>query len=80
MRVAVVEIMAADRALPLILDDPFLHFDDRRLARVERMLERVGATHQIILLTHDARLSDWSFPCARLPEPVGPSDRELSVD
>jgi chromosome segregation protein len=80
MRVAVVEIMAADRALPLILDDPFLHFDDRRLARVERMLERVGSTHQIILLTHDARLSDWSFPCARLPEPVGPSDRELSVD
>ncbi len=80
MRVAVVEIMAADRALPLILDDPFLHFDDRRLARVERMLERVGATHQIILLTHDARLSGWSFPCARLPEPVGPSDRELSVD
>jgi hypothetical protein len=80
MRVAVVEIMAADRALPLILDDPFLHFDDRRLARVERMLERVGATHQIILLTHDARLSNWSFPCARLPEPVAPADSELSAD
>lgn len=80
MRVVVVEIMAADRALPLILDDPFLHFDDRRLARVERMLERVGVTHQIILLTHDARLSNWSFPCARLPEPVAPADGELSAD
>ncbi len=80
MRVAVIEIMAADRALPLILDDPFLHFDDRRLARVERMLERVGATHQIILLTHDARLSNWSFPCAQLPEPAVPFDSELSVD
>jgi uncharacterized protein YhaN len=80
MRVAVVEIMAADRALPLILDDPFLHFDDRRLARVERMLERVGTTHQIILLTHDARLSDWSFPSVRLPALVAPSDSGLSTD
>ncbi len=80
MRVAVVEVLAADRALPLILDDPFLHFDDRRLARVERMLERVGATHQIILLTHDARLSGWSFPCTRLPAPAAPSDGELSAD
>ena len=30
--------LAADRALPIILDDPFLHFDRERLARVEGLL------------------------------------------
>jgi hypothetical protein len=70
LRVAILEELAADRALPIVLDDPFLHFDRDRLALVEETLARLGETHQILVLTHDARLAGWSFPKQFLPAPV----------
>lgn len=71
LRVAVLEVLSGDRALPLILDDPFLHFDGDRLAQAERALERVGETHQILVLSHDPRLAAWSFARSELPERAG---------
>jgi len=70
LRVAILEELAADRALPIVLDDPFLHFDRERLARVEETLSKLGVTHQILLFTHDARLAGWSFPKQFLPAPA----------
>ncbi len=69
IRVALLEELSADRALPIVLDDPFLHFDRERLARVEETLSRMGETHQILLFTHDARLAGWNFPKQVLPAP-----------
>ncbi len=71
LRVALLEELAGERALPLVLDDPFLHFDRQRLARVEETLERLGRTHQILLFTHDTRLAGWTFPKQWLPELAG---------
>jgi len=71
LRVAVLEELATDRALPIVLDDPFLHFDRQRLARVEETLARLGETHQILLFTHDTRLAGWTFPKRWLPELSG---------
>lgn len=68
LRVSLLEELAADRALPIVLDDPFLHFDRQRLARVEETLEALGGTHQILLFTHDTRLAGWTFPKRWLPE------------
>lgn len=70
IRVALLEELASDRALPIVLDDPFLHFDRERLARVEETLARLGETHQILLFTHDARLAGWDFPKQVLPAPT----------
>jgi ABC-type cobalamin/Fe3+-siderophores transport system ATPase subunit len=70
IRVAILEELSSDRALPIILDDPFLHFDRERLARVEETLSRLGESHQILLFTHDARLAGWDFPKQVLPAPV----------
>jgi hypothetical protein len=70
LRVALLEELSADRALPLVLDDPFLHFDRERLARVEETLERLGESHQILLFTHDARMAGWGFPKQFLPAPA----------
>lgn len=67
LRVAILETLAPERALPLILDDPFLHFDDERLALAGRALVRVGARHQVLLFTHDSRLTAWDFPQWVLP-------------
>lgn len=71
LRVSLLQELAADRALPIVLDDPFLHFDRQRLAQVAETLERLGATHQILLFTHDTRLAGWSFPKEWLPEIAG---------
>lgn len=71
LRVSLLQELAADRALPIVLDDPFLHFDRQRLAQVEETLERLGANHQILLFTHDTRLAGWSFPKEWLPEIAG---------
>ncbi|HUP01683.1 MAG TPA: AAA family ATPase [Gemmatimonadota bacterium] len=71
LRVAVLEVLAAERSLPIILDDPFLHFDDERLARAGQALARLGDTHQILLFSHDARVGSWGFPQAMLPDPAG---------
>lgn len=71
LRVALLEELASNRALPIVLDDPFLHFDRGRLARVEETLERLGATHQILLFTHDTRLAGWTFPKRWLPDLSG---------
>lgn len=70
LRLAVVEIMARDRAMPLILDDPFLHFDDRRLALAQEVLSEMMRDHQVILLTHDARILSWGWPRVELPPVV----------
>ncbi|MGH7571022.1 MAG: ATP-binding protein [Gemmatimonadota bacterium] len=67
LRVAVVEGLATDRALPLVLDDPFLHFDEERLGLAGRALRRLGERHQILLFTHDPRLAGWDFPHWVLP-------------
>ncbi len=67
LRVAILQELAADRALPLVLDDPFLHFDVERLAMAEETLRRLGSFHQILLFTHDARVAGWTFPQRRLP-------------
>ncbi|MFN2384167.1 MAG: AAA family ATPase [Gemmatimonadota bacterium] len=71
LRVALLEELAANRSLPIVLDDPFLHFDRKRLTQVERTLAQLGATHQILLLTHDTRLADWTFPKQWLPDLTG---------
>ncbi len=76
LRVALVEGLAADRALPLVLDDPFLHFDAERLALAGETLQRLGERHQILLFSHDPRLAGWDFPQRVLPglaAEVGPS-------
>jgi hypothetical protein len=67
LRVAILETLAPERALPLVLDDPFLHFDDERLALAGRALARVGERHQVLLFTHDSRLTAWDFPQWVLP-------------
>lgn len=67
LRVALVEGLAADRTLPLVLDDPFLHFDADRLALAGETLQRLGERHQVLLFSHDPRLADWDFPQHALP-------------
>lgn len=51
LRLAICDTLEQTRAVPLILDDPFLTSDDARTERGVELLRRLGRQRQIILLT-----------------------------
>jgi len=59
MRLAFARQLSRGEALPLVLDDPFVNFDEARLDAVHRILRSVSEQQQIILFAHDRRLADW---------------------
>jgi DNA repair exonuclease SbcCD ATPase subunit len=59
MRLAFARQLSRGEALPLVLDDPFVNFDEARLDAVHRILRSVSEGQQIILFTHDRRLAEW---------------------
>ena len=59
MRLASLEEISGDKRLPILLDDPFVNFDENRLAATLDMLATLSETHQVIVLTHDRRLCQW---------------------
>ena len=60
LRLAIADILSNEMSLPLILDDSFVNFDEKRLGRVHEVLDKIVDTRQIILLSHNSDYSDWS--------------------
>ncbi|RKP54327.1 hypothetical protein D7Z26_13275 [Cohnella endophytica] len=68
MRFALCDAASPEHPLPLLLDDLFVHFDERRLSRTLPVLEELSRTRQIILFTchrHVAELIGTGLPEAR---------------
>jgi len=59
MRLALSEALGKRGRLPLILDDPFVNFDDKRLAHAMETLRKTSRECQVILLSHDLRLKQF---------------------
>jgi len=59
-RLALVDVVAAGNPLPLILDDPFVHFDSLRRENTRDLLKEVAKRHQVILLTCHDDYDDWA--------------------
>ena len=55
MRIAVAEELSGQVRLPFLLDDPFVNFDDERIAAVYEVLHELASRHQFIILTHNPR-------------------------
>jgi uncharacterized protein YhaN len=70
MRIAMLEELSSEKGLPLILDDPFVNFDDRRLERARRLLLELAAQRdlQVIMFTHGERHLTWDAHVIRLAE------------
>jgi uncharacterized protein YhaN len=66
LRLAAVEEISGDTRLPLLLDDPFVNFDESRLKTTLQMLEKISQSHQVVLFTHDRRYCDWRQPSSIL--------------
>ena len=59
LRLAVLDAVAADVPLPLVLDDPFAHWDAARLQQARAMLQTLARRRQVLLLTHREAFTSW---------------------
>jgi len=50
-RLALVEVLAQGKSPPLVLDDPFVHFDEERLQAAMDLVRRLSSQYQVLLFT-----------------------------
>lgn len=56
LRVALAKVRDDGRSLPLMLDDPFVHLDQKRLATTLNLVDMASADGQLILFSHNLEL------------------------
>jgi uncharacterized protein YhaN len=56
LRVALAKVRDDGRSLPLMLDDPFVHLDQKRLATALNLIDMASADGQFILFSHNFEL------------------------
>jgi hypothetical protein len=71
LRIALGEYLTSRNDFPLILDDPFVHFDPARLESAVSLLRELGKEHQILWFTKDQRLAqDFTDLCRKEISPI----------
>ncbi|MCF6239283.1 MAG: hypothetical protein L3J79_10845, partial [Candidatus Marinimicrobia bacterium] len=56
LRIALAKVRNDGRSLPLMLDDPFVHLDQKRLSTALNMVDLASADGQLILFSHNLAL------------------------
>ena len=51
--------MSEDVKLPIVLDDPFVNYDEKRLKISKELLDEISVEHQVILFTHSPEYAKW---------------------
>lgn len=60
---------AGDRSLPLVLDEPFVGWDDARLDQAREILQKLSKSgFQAVILSSDSRVSSWDKNVLQLSE------------
>jgi exonuclease SbcC len=54
-RMSLLELVCEGRRPPLLLDDPFVNYDDSRVENTIRLLRELYGEHQIVLFTCTGR-------------------------
>ena len=66
VRLAICEmVLPAERAVPIVLDDALVNFDDQRMAAALDYLLELSSQRQILLFTCQRREGDylnWAYP------------------
>jgi uncharacterized protein YhaN len=77
-RIGLVRLVTQDRRPPLILDDPFVTFDDTRAARAALLLRELSSDFQVIYLACSNRYDGLADAVVELPGPAdSPPAHEL---
>ncbi len=75
-RIGLVRLVTQDRRPPLILDDPFVTFDDTRAARAALLLRELSSDFQVIYLACSNRYDGLADAVVELP---GPTEAESAA-
>jgi DNA repair exonuclease SbcCD ATPase subunit len=59
-RLALADIVSEHKNPPMILDDPFVSYDEKRLENAMKVLKDLSANHQILLLTSQSHYDRWA--------------------
>ncbi len=88
LRIELARMLSASReTLPLILDDPFVNFDDGRLHSMLELLVDISKENQVLLFIKDVFISQWfrsnseegiAFKIHELPAPPISTESESS--
>lgn len=62
LRLAIADLVAGDYLLPIIFDDPFLNFDQPRLAELQEVLTSLTGHRQMLILSHQPEYEHWGSP------------------
>jgi len=73
-RIGLVRLVTGDRRPPLLLDDPFVTFDDARAARAIELLRDLARDFQVIYLTTSERYDAAADAVVELPAPIAIDD------
>lgn len=61
LRFALAKSLKHSASFPLVMDDPFVHFDTLRIQNMVQLIERMMNGHQILYFTcHERMLDKWS--------------------
>ncbi|WHT49435.1 AAA family ATPase [Sporosarcina thermotolerans] len=61
LRLSLAVEMERTAPFPIIMDDPFVHFDELRLSRMKKIVEQLSIKHQFIYFTcHDKIVEEWT--------------------
>jgi len=58
LRLGISSIMSQEHHLPFIIDDAFVHFDDNRIMRMMKIMERMAEKQQVIIFTCKKEVAD----------------------
>lgn len=60
LRIALARLLSQNmEPLPLILDDPFVHFDHNRMANMMKFLSNLSCENQVLIFTKEPFIVDW---------------------
>jgi DNA repair exonuclease SbcCD ATPase subunit len=79
-RIGLVRLVTQGRRPPLVLDDPFVTFDDERAARATRLLRDLSADFQVIYLTCSSRYDELADAVVELPGPAANEPRSAGAE
>jgi len=59
-RIAIGDHLTGDKKLPLLLDDPFVHYDDMRFNKTMDIIKEMSRERQVIIFTCHDRYNKWA--------------------
>lgn len=79
LRLALASTLSARAPFPILMDDPFVHFDNKRLSRMIEIMKELQPSHQFLYFTcHEDIESKWAGELHKLT--IGHNVKERAND